>query len=55
MLTKNPLAIWLTFNKRYRFKSTNYALSSVAKSTNPAEGVKNPKCHPPCRLASRAW
>lgn len=40
MLAKNPLAKRLAFNKRYRFKSANYALSGVAKSTDAAECVK---------------
>jgi hypothetical protein len=40
VFTKNLLAIRFTLNKRYRFKSANYALSGVAKPANAAECVK---------------
>jgi hypothetical protein len=54
VLTKNPLAIWLAFNKRYCFKSANYALSGVTKAANPAEGVKQLQRHPPYLLSNLA-
>jgi hypothetical protein len=54
MLAKNPLAIRLTFNKRYRLKSANNMLSSVTKAADSAKRIQKPKSHNPCRLASLA-
>jgi len=42
MFTKNLLAVRFTFNKRYRFKSANNALGSIAKPTDAAERVEHP-------------
>jgi hypothetical protein len=43
VFAKNLLAVRLTFNKRYRFKSANYALSGVGEAANAAEGVQEAK------------